>query len=112
MAQPHPLDQLRAEEIVQARDVIIQAWPGSLLQFRSIFLEEPTKSLLIPFLKAEHNGTLNDDTPRPPRLARVQYDVVKENKFCGYTESVVDVNSKHEVSRQDFDTSCQPYLTM
>ncbi|EER27933.1 hypothetical protein D8B26_005949 [Coccidioides posadasii str. Silveira] len=112
MAQPHPLDQLRAEEIVQARDVIIQAWPGSLLQFRSIFLEEPTKSLLIPFLKAEHNGTLNGYTPRPPRLARVQYDVVKENKFCGYTESVVDVNLKDEVSRQDFDTSCQPYLTM
>ncbi|EEP78770.1 copper amine oxidase 1 [Uncinocarpus reesii 1704] len=112
MAQPHPLDQLRAEEILHAREAVLHAWPKALIQFRSIFLEEPTKSSLLPFLEAEHAGSLSKDTPRPPRLARVQYDVIQDGKFCGYTESVMDIDSKKEVKREAFDTSCQPYLTM
>lgn len=112
MTQRHPLDQLRAEEIGCARDVVRQAWPGAMLQFRSIFLEEPTKASLIPFLEAEHAGALSSGTPRPPRLARVQYSVIQPGGTHGYTESIVDVDLKKEISQEVFDSSCQPFLTM
>ncbi|KAI1915588.1 hypothetical protein LOZ61_001519 [Ophidiomyces ophidiicola] len=112
MAQSHPLDQLYAEEITNARNVVVQAWPGALLQFRSIFLEEPAKASLLPFLKEEHDGTLSSTTPRPARLARVQYDVIHTGKAHGYSESVVDLDSRKEVKREEFDTTCQPHLTM
>ncbi|KAL1955547.1 hypothetical protein VTO42DRAFT_8426 [Malbranchea cinnamomea] len=112
MAAPHPLDQLRAAEIDIAREAIVVQYPDAVIQFRSIHLEEPSKASLIEFLAAEHSGTLNNDTPRPPRQARVQYDVVQSNKKHDYTESVVDINLKKEVHRETFDKSCQPALSI
>lgn len=110
MAVPHPLDQLRAAEIDIVREVILALYPESVIQFRSIYAEEPTKASLVEFLTREHAGTLNNDTPRPPRRARVQYDVVHVNKKHDYTESVVDISSRKEVNRETFDASCQPSL--
>lgn len=112
MAIPHPLDQLRAAEIDIARDVILSLYPSSVIHFRSIHAEEPSKASLVEFLTAEHAGTLRDDTPRPPRQAKVQYDVVSADKKHEYTESLVDINSKKEVKRETFDAACQPSLTM
>jgi primary-amine oxidase len=112
MATPHPLEQLRAVEIDNAREFIIAQFPSCMIRFRSIHLEEPAKAELIEFLIAEHDGTLGESTSRPPRLARAQYDVVDANKKREYVESVVDVQSKKEVSRETIDASVQAALTV
>ncbi|PGH17181.1 hypothetical protein AJ79_01319 [Helicocarpus griseus UAMH5409] len=112
MSFPHPLEQLRATEIHCARDVIVKANPGILIQFRSIFLQEPPKAALTSFLTAEHGGTLSASTPRPPRLAEVQYDTIKANKSHEYVESTVDLGLKKEISRQVYDGTKQPSFTL
>jgi primary-amine oxidase len=112
MSVPHPLEQLSLEEVNCVRDAILQACPATAIQFRSIFLHEPAKAVLAPFLAAEHGGNLNPSTPRPPRLAKVQYDIVRANRTHDYTESIVDVNAKKEVQRRMVDSSIQPSLTL
>lgn len=57
MAPPHPLKGLSVDEINRARQVIIDAHPNEVIDFREIFLQEPPKSQLIKFLEA---GTFND----------------------------------------------------
>src|SRR5438034_1267746 len=112
MSIPHPLEQLSPWEVNRARDVILQACPGTAIQFRSIFLDEPAKAVLAPFLAVEHGGNLNPSTARPPRLAKVQYDIVRANRTHDYTESVVDVIANKEVRRRMVDSSIQPSLTL
>ncbi|EEH21609.1 hypothetical protein PABG_03825 [Paracoccidioides brasiliensis Pb03] len=109
---PHPLEQLQAAEIDCAREVIIRANPGVVIQFRSIFLQEPSKAVLTSFLAAEHSGSLSPPTSRPPRLANVHYDTVQTDKTHDYVESVVDLGLKKEISRQAFDNSHQPSITL
>lgn len=112
MTAPHPLDQLRASEISTARDVVVAKFPDSVVQFRSLYLEEPTKASLVEFLRAEHNGTLGNGTPRPPRLAKIEYDVHANKKKHDYTESIVDITLKKEVSRETMGPDCQASLTV
>jgi primary-amine oxidase len=98
---PHPLEQLSlAESDVACK--IIKAVRGSdvMIRFRSIFLDEPAKELLVPYLKAEHDGQLNSSTPRPPRLAQVHYDVVGTDKKFVYTESKVDLATEKETEHR------------
>lgn len=68
-----------------------------LIQFRSISLEEPAKQELVQFLEAEHVASITADTPRPARLARIQYDVIKSDKTRQYIESVVDLSTTKEI---------------
>jgi primary-amine oxidase len=98
---PHPLEQLTLEESDKACN-IIKAVRGSdvMIRFRSIFLDEPAKELLVPYLKAEHDGQLNSSTPRPPRLAQVHYDVVGKDKKFVYTESKVDLITEKETEHR------------
>lgn len=105
---PHPLDQLRPYEVDAAREVIIRNRPGAVFQFRTIGLQEPAKSELKPFLAVEHSGNLTPTTPRPPRLAEVHYDIIRNDKSHDYTESIVDVNSRKELRSRTLDTSSQP----
>ncbi|KAF3356817.1 hypothetical protein VdG1_06145 [Verticillium dahliae VDG1] len=65
----HPLSPLTKAELEQARDIVKLQEAGHTLFFRSGCLQEPVKSKLVPFLQAEHEGRLTNDTPRPPRLA-------------------------------------------
>ncbi|KAK2784871.1 hypothetical protein FQN52_008807 [Onygenales sp. PD_12] len=111
MFLPHPLDPLQEFEINTAREVILQANPQCLLQFRSIYLQEPSKAELTGFLAAEHGGSLSSSFPRPPRLAAVHYDLVHPNKRHDYVESVVDLNLRMDINRQIFDSSNQPSFT-
>ncbi|ATY60894.1 copper methylamine oxidase precursor [Cordyceps militaris] len=90
-ATPHPLSALSADEVLRARDVILSLHPGALVDFRVIYLLEPAKADVVPFLDAEHAGTLTADTPRPPRLAQLKYDVIGGDKATQYHESVVDL---------------------
>jgi primary-amine oxidase len=108
----HPLDQLSAQEIDIAREVIIAARDKALILFRGIYANEPAKSELVPFLEAEHNGTLSSSTPRPARQAKIEYDVINPDKSHDYMESVVDVHTKKEVKHRIVDKKHQPSLTL
>jgi primary-amine oxidase len=105
---PHPLDQLRSHEVNVAREVILRGRPGVVLQFRTIVLREPAKPELTAFLAVEHSGNLTPSTPRPPRLAEVQFDVINNDKSHDYTESIVDVNTKKELRSRTLDSTSQP----
>ncbi|KAF4849635.1 Copper amine oxidase 1 [Colletotrichum siamense] len=96
----HPLKDLSEAEFKLAGDVVKKLYTSEVtLFFRAIYLQEPKKAELIPFLQAEHEGTLNDSTPRPPRRARLQYDVIKSGKLPEYTTSIVDLETKTEAER-------------
>ena len=109
---PHPLDQLSLAESDLAREIILDArGPDVAINFRSISLEEPLKRDLTYFLELEHSGKLNAQTPRPPRLAKVQYDIIRGDKLVKYTESWVDVIQGKEVQQRTVDKLHQPSLT-
>lgn len=95
---PHPLDQLSTNEIDIARDIALQARLPASVVFRNIALEEPSKKDLLPYLAAERNGKLNGGTLRPPRLARVLYDIVTSEPAWEFCDSVVNVETREEVS--------------
>ncbi|GKT42723.1 copper amine oxidase 1 [Colletotrichum spaethianum] len=105
---PHPLTALSEDEFKIARDVVTKLHASDFsLFFRAIFLQEPKKAELVPFLQAEHAGSITDATPRPPRRARLQYDVIKPGKLPEYTQSVVDLKSRKEVERTVAEPHCQ-----
>jgi primary-amine oxidase len=97
---PHPLDMLSLSEVEMARQVIIDANRNKVIDFREIFLQEPPKEELKPFLDLEHAGHLNANTPRPARLAKVQCDVFGSNKVPEFHESIVDVEKRIRVSHE------------
>ena len=107
----HPLDQLNADEVNTARQAILDIRKAAIL-FRNIFAVEPAKAELVKFLNAEHAGTLSTETPRPARQARVQYDVVSEDRSHEYMESIIDLASSKEVEHRQFPTTSQQALTL
>ena len=98
---PHPLAILSEVETNIAREVVLAAHPNTVIDFREIYLWEPPKDQLQEFLALEHAGRLSPTTPRPPRQALCQYDVIGGDRIPSYEESVVDVGSRrrthHEV---------------
>ncbi len=111
-SRPHPLVRLTSLEIDTARQVVTKARSGHLLLFRDIFSEEPAKAELVPFLEAEHSGQLTEETWRPPRLARVQYDTIGDDGSHAYTESVIDVIARREVLHRVVEKDVQPPMTL
>lgn len=118
----HPLAPLSDQEFRAARDAVLAAYGThpSALFFRAIEVEEPRKADLVPFLVAENAGTLTSETPRPPRLARVQYDVISaredgKGSLYRYTQSVVNLGTGEEVSRETAPDGCHaaylPYVS-
>lgn len=111
----HPLAPLTEHEFLRARDIVVASHGDpSALYFRAIQLEEPKKADLIAYLVAEHAGALSDKTPKPPRLARLLYDVVKREgriTFFQYTQSVVDLVSGREISRDEAPPGSNPAFT-
>ena len=108
----HPLDPLTLEEIDVVRCVILDHNDGKLIDFREAFLHEPPKELMKQYLDLEHAGKLDSDTPRPPRLAKAQYDVVGLNKKFEFHESCVDVDKKERVSHEVVDDGHHASLTV
>lgn len=111
-ARPHPLHQLSISETRIARETILNARGSSVIEFRSIALEEPPKAELLAFLDVEHNAVLTSRTRRPARVARVQYDLLRAERSHEYTESLVDLDSKSEIFHRVVDKMHQPSLTM
>ncbi|GJN68177.1 copper amine oxidase 1 [Purpureocillium lilacinum] len=114
MAQtvPHPLSDLTVAEINRARDIVLGLHPGSVIDFRSIYLLEPPKSEVVPFLDLEHAGKLKASTPRPARLAQVRYDIIGGAKAAEYHESVIDVSSSKRVKHDIVGTEHHASLTI
>lgn len=109
---PHPLTQLSVTEANIARNVILQLHDKSVLDFRTISLEEPPKAQLQPFLDAEAAGTLAASSAMPDRLARITYDVVSENKLFQFYESLVDISTGKLVGQELIDPKHQAPLTL
>lgn len=109
---PHPFDSLGLDEVGAARQIILDANPQKLVDFREIYLREPAKDLMKPFLDLEHAGKLNDQTPRPPRLAKVQFDVIAPNKTYEFHEASVDLNKQQLVSDEVINDSHHANLTV
>jgi primary-amine oxidase len=106
----HPLEQLSSDEVEIACGVIKKA-RQSLILFRNVFTVEPPKAELVEFLAAEHAGKLSADTPRPTRQARLQYDVIGSDKSHQYFESIVDLDSRTEVSKRTVESGRQQAFT-
>lgn len=67
----HPLCPITASEIQRSAELIKRSWPNkTVLHFKTITLEEPAKSDLVPYLEAEHKGSR---LPRIDRRAFVSY---------------------------------------
>jgi primary-amine oxidase len=110
---PHPLSSLSLEETNKARNVILTTEkPGAIIHFRSIFLQEPPKKELAPFLELEHSGGLQAKSVRPARLAQCQYDVVQEDKRFHSHESIVDLELGKVVKTELIHESHHAMLTM
>ena len=108
----HPFDPLSMEELLIARDVVLKQYSADVVDFREIYLREPDKELMKAFLDLEHAGKLNLDTPRPPRLAKVQYDIIKPGKTFEYHEAAVDLGKKCIAFHEVIDTVHHASLTV
>jgi primary-amine oxidase len=74
----HPIGPLTADEIKESSRIIKGLWPANTdLQFKSITLQEPKKSNLVPFLAAEHAG---QPTPTIERQSFIVYYI--RNTVC------------------------------
>lgn len=112
MSLAHPLLPLTIPEVHVARNIVLSIHKNSILDFRSLSLEEPPKAELQPFLDLEHAGLLKADTPRPARLARVTYDVISGDRVAKYYESLVDVLNGTIVSQEVVDQPAHAALTL
>ncbi|KAH8145765.1 uncharacterized protein LAJ45_10242 [Morchella importuna] len=107
---PHPLDQLTIEEIGKARNIILGLHSATSIGFRTITLEEPSKKILTMFLSAEHKGELSSVTWRPPRRARILFELISKDGLVELCESVVDVGTGLEKSFEVLDKKCHAPL--
>jgi primary-amine oxidase len=108
----HPLTPLSEAEINVARDVILASYPDKVIFFREIYLEEPAKKDLVPYLQLEHSGKLSLTSPRPRRLAKCQYDVVGSERVPEFHEAVVDVERKTQINYTVVGKQHQASLTL
>ena len=106
----HPLRPLTADEVFQARNIVVeeQGGEGIVFAFRSVSIEEPGKADLVEILVAEHGGPSTKASP--PRLVNLIYDVIKEGVFT-LTETVVDVGTGKVHSTATFPEHCQTSYT-
>ena len=109
---PHPLSDLTVAEVNAARDLVLSLHPGTVVDFRSIYLFEPPKAEVIPFIEAEHSGHLTPSTPRPRRLAQVRYDVIGNSKAPTYHESIVDVQKLERIDTRIIPAQYHASLTV
>ncbi|KAG9232314.1 copper amine oxidase [Amylocarpus encephaloides] len=78
-APQHPLGPLTASEITESARLIKGLWPSDAnIQFKSISLQEPNKTELVPFLAAEHSG---QSTPTIERRSFVVYYLRNTDKL-------------------------------
>lgn len=104
-AVPHPLSALSLGETNKAREIVLAAHPGSVLDFRQNYLWEPPKAEVLKFLELEHTGRLTASSQRPARCAQVFYDVIGGAIKAQYYESIVDLGLGEIVDRKLISSS-------
>lgn len=105
----HPLTQLSQNEFILARNCVLKHHgSGTSLFFRSIQLQEPKKEDLVPFLVAEHDGSLTESTPRPARYAQVENDIIANTR--DYTRTIVNVDKGEVVSKDVLEKNAHPNM--
>jgi primary-amine oxidase len=109
---PHPLSPLRIGESHYAAHIVRSMHSQSIIDFRTISLEEPPKAELQPFLELENNGLLLPNTPRPSRVARVTYDVIGSDKLAKYYETLVDIRKGNVISNEVVEKPAHAALTL
>lgn len=110
---PHPLDPLSVVESDSVRETILRTrGQDSAIHFRTIFLQEPLKKELSQFLDLENAGKITPLSPRPTRIAKVQYDLIRSPKYHEYMESWIDIKLGKEVRHRVIDKMHQAALTM
>ncbi|KAI1858990.1 uncharacterized protein JN550_012252 [Neoarthrinium moseri] len=112
MLLPHPLANLSVEETNIASEVVKKCHPDSILDFRVIYLQEPLKAELVKFLDLEHAGHVTPESPRPPRLARVHYGVIRKEQQPESVEAVVDIEKKERISYETVPEGVHYSFTM
>lgn len=84
----HPLAPVDSQEIKQTASFVRAQWPsGTDLHFKSITLQEPAKTEVIPYLEAQIAG---QSLPKIDRRVAVTYYIRKTNKFH---EAVVNLST-------------------
>ncbi|KAL1965866.1 hypothetical protein VTN77DRAFT_4999 [Rasamsonia byssochlamydoides] len=78
MARPHPLHNITPSEIRRASQIVTRILqekngPSYEIYFKHIYLYDPPKALLMPYLDAESDGVPAAQRPFVPRLAGVIY---------------------------------------
>lgn len=93
---PHPFKNLTVDETRIARDTVLSLHKDVLVNFREIFLQEPEKEVMKVFLEAEHAAEpgRSPASKTPPRLAKVMYDIIGNDRIPEYNESIIDVEQK------------------
>jgi len=85
---PHPLAPIDAREIKQAAASVRSQWPADTdLHFKSISLQEPAKTEVVPYLEAQIAG---QSLPKIDRRVTVTYYIRKTNKFH---EAVINLST-------------------
>jgi primary-amine oxidase len=98
----HPLDPLTPAEITTAAAILRSSYPAdSLIHFKTVTLDEPAKEYVVPFLEAEHKGSVS--LPTVPRTAYILYVMVNTNKTF---EAIVDFTSGKLVSNVEIPEDC------
>lgn len=99
---PHPFKNLNAEETLVARETVLSLHKDVVVDFREIFLQEPEKEIMKAYLEAEHAARPGQSptSKRPPRLAKVMYDVIGSDRIPEYNEAIIDVEQKKRVKHQ------------
>lgn len=112
MAPSHPLSILSIDETNLAREIVLAHHDKEVIDFREIFLQEPTKAELVKYLQLEHSGRLSPTSGRPARLAKCQYDVIGSDRIPSYHECVVDIGSKKRIKHEVIGKEHQAALTL
>jgi primary-amine oxidase len=112
MAPSHPLSILSIDETNLAREIVLAHHDKEVIDFREIFLQEPTKAELVKYLQLEHSGRLSPTSARPARLAKCQYDVIGSDRIPSYHECVVDIGSKQRIKHEVIGKEHQAALTL
>ena len=98
---PHPLNALSISECDKVRDGVLRArGTDTVVKFRTIFLSEPIKKELIPYLEAERTGSVSEDIQRPARLGLAHYDIIQADRSVQYHESTIDISTGKEVKHR------------
>lgn len=112
MSSIHPLQNISAGEIEQARNVVLAYHGKDVISFREVFIQEPRKAELSRYLDAEHSGKLSSTFPRPSRVAKCQYDVIGGDRIPCYHEATIDIQAGKVLEHEIIGKESQAALTL